>query len=172
MIWKYKTLTYTFAEITLNKNQAYNQFRVYMRSLSAYNLVSTHFMRQLFGLIITLTFLASCSEPYIKLDPNTFNEKISSRADIQTPEKLMEIYYDNPTSEGNSKRTIQTKVLGDNSVEITLIHEGLQDDSESGEKIVMTAKQIGQTWSVIEIKKNWKCRNGRGHKSWGTTPCY
>ncbi|CAN5327384.1 hypothetical protein BH09BAC5_BH09BAC5_19770 [soil metagenome] len=128
-------------------------------------------MRQKFGLILILTFLASCSESFNILDIKTFNDKIASRTDIKTPEELINIYYDYPAGEGNPKLTIQTRDLGDNRVEITLIHEGLEDDSQSGEKIVMTAKQIGQTWTVIEIKENWKCWDGRGHTSWGTTPC-
>ena len=115
--------------------------------------------------------MTSCSESFKTIDTKAFNEKIASRTDIKTPEELIKIYYDYPANEGNPKLTVNSKELSDKSVEITLIHEGLEDDSQSGEKIVMTAKLTGQTWTVIEIKKNWKCWDGRGHTSWGTTPC-
>ena len=115
--------------------------------------------------------MTSCSESFNKLDAKAFNEKIANRTDIKTPEELIKIYYVYPASEGNPKLTINTKDLGDNRIEITSIHEGLEDDSQSGEKIVMTAKKNDQNWTVIEIKENWKCWDGRGHTSWGTTPC-
>jgi hypothetical protein len=128
-------------------------------------------MRRLFGQILILTFLTSCSESFNIVDPITFNDKIATRTDIKSPEELIKTYYNYPVNEENPKFTINTKYLDDKSVEITLIHEGLEDDSQSGEKIVMTAKQTGQTWIVLEIKKNWKCWKGRGHTSWGTTLC-
>ena len=129
-------------------------------------------MRQLFGLIITLTLLTSCSESFNKLDTKAFNEKIARRTDIKTPDELIRIYYAYSASEVNPKLTINSKGLSDKSVVITLIHEGFEDDAQSGEKIVMTAKLTGLTWTVLEIKENWKCWDGKGHTSWGTTPCY
>jgi hypothetical protein len=128
-------------------------------------------MRQLFGLIITLSLLTSCSESFNSPDTKAFNDKISSRTDIKTPEELIRIYYDYPANESTPKLTISTKDVSDNNVEITLIHEGLEDDSQSGVKIVMTAKQTKETWTVLQIRENWKCWDGRGHTSWGTTPC-
>jgi len=128
-------------------------------------------MRLLFGLTITLTLLTSCSESFKTIDTKAFNSKIASRTDIKTPEDLIKIYYDSPANEGTSKLTISTKELRDNHFEITLIHEINGDDSQSGIKIIMTAKQAGKTWIVSEIKANWKCWETRGHTSWDTTLC-
>lgn len=128
-------------------------------------------MRQLFGLIITLTLLTSCSESFNTLDTKVFNDKIASQTYIKTPEELIRIYYDYPASEGTPELTISTKDLSDNTFEITLVHEWLEDDSQSGKKIIMTAKHTGETWTILEIKENWKCWDDRGHTSWGTTPC-
>lgn len=128
-------------------------------------------MRQLFVLTLIVSFLTSCSESYKTRDPKIFNQKISNRTDIKSPEELIKIYYNYTPSEGIPKLTIYAKDLGDNSFEVTLIHEGFADDSLAGMKIVMTAKQVGQTWTVIEIKENWKCLDDRGHTSWGITPC-
>jgi len=118
-----------------------------------------------------LTFLASCSEAFKTIDAKKFNEKIATRTDIKTPQELIKLYYDYSESAGNPKLTIEAKDLGNNSFEIILIQEGFEDDSQSSQKIVMTAKQTGLTWIVKEIKENWKCWDGRGQTSWGIRPC-
>ena len=133
--------------------------------------INRHLKGRLFGLLILLSCLTSCSESFQTVDPKKFNEKIADRTDIKTPEELITLYYDWPESEGKPKLTIRANKSGDSNYEITLIHEGLQDDSQSGEKIVMKAKLNGPTWIVTEIKKNWKCWDGRGHSGWGTDPC-
>jgi hypothetical protein len=127
-------------------------------------------MKQLIISILILVFAGSCSESFVQLDPQKFNEKIAGRTDIKTPKDLILEYYDNPDSEG-SETTVETVELSDNKYEITLIREGLGDDSQFAEKIVMKAKQKEQQWNVIEIKWNWKCMTGRGHTSWGTETC-
>ena len=111
-------------------------------------------------------------ESFNILDTKEFNDKIADRTDIGTPEELIEIYYDRSEVDDNSTVTINTIDLGDNIYEITLIHEGLPDDSVAGRKIVMTAELTGTTWIVTEIKENWKCWEGRGSAKWGTKLCY
>jgi hypothetical protein len=128
-------------------------------------------MRQISGIVVILAFLISCSASFRKLDCHKFNEKIRSRTDIATPEELIKLYYNYPESEGTPKLSVQTVDLGKGNFEITLIHEGLEDDSQSAEKIVMTAHLKGQVWTVNEIEESWKCWDGRGHTNWGTSPC-
>jgi hypothetical protein len=128
-------------------------------------------MKRLVIILIFLALLTSCSESFKIIDPTKFNEKINSRTDIKTSTDLITLYYDYPKSEGTPTLSITSDKIGGNSYEITLIHEGLEDDSQSGVKIVMKAKLNGQVWSVTEIKKNWKCWDGRGHVTWGTVPC-
>ncbi len=128
-------------------------------------------MKQIFGLIIILICLTSCSELFKTIDPKTFNEKIADRTDIKTPEQLIRLYYNYPENEGHPILTIKVNKSENGNFDIILTSEGLEDDSLSGEKIVMKAKLNGQKWVVIEIKKNWKCLNGRGHASWGTKRC-
>ncbi|HYV94689.1 MAG TPA: hypothetical protein VE978_23140 [Chitinophagales bacterium] len=133
--------------------------------------INTHFIRQLLRVLVLLMSLTSCSESFQTLDPKNFNEKIAGRTDIKTSEELITLFYDWPDSEEKPKLTIKTDKLEGNSYEITLIHEELEDDSQSGEKIVMKAKLNGRTWIVTEIKKNWKCWSGRGQTNWGTELC-
>jgi hypothetical protein len=127
-------------------------------------------MKQLFVFLILLVFLNSCSESFNQIDPGKFNAEIAGRTDIKTPEELIREYYGFPESEG-SKTTVESENLRNDTYEITLIREGLGDDSQFAEKIVMTAKLQDQIWNVIEIKMNWKCMSDRGHTSWGTGTC-
>ncbi|MNU83301.1 hypothetical protein D3C71_729970 [compost metagenome] len=126
---------------------------------------------KLFYAFLIPVILCSCSESFKVLKTKSFNEKIASLTDIKTPEDLIKLYYDYPESEGIPKLILQTTNLGKNKYEITLIHEHLEDDSQFAVKIVMIAKKTKQTWRVEEIKKNWKCRESRGHSNWGTTMC-
>lgn len=119
---------------------------------------------------VCLLFLFSCSESFRFIDPAKFNREISGRTDIHTPTDLLNAYY------GNEKNGILTEEIGlenlpDNVYKITFICERNDDDSLFAEKIIMTAKLNGQTWTVMEIKENWKCHNGRGHTGWGTEQC-
>ncbi|HTO14993.1 MAG TPA: hypothetical protein VLZ83_04445 [Edaphocola sp.] len=129
-------------------------------------------MKRILGLILMLAFFSSCAESYKVIEPNTFNEQIANRSDIETPEDLIRVYYDYPEEEGVPNLNIKSKKLNKNNFEVTLIHEGLMDDSQAGIKIVLKAKKTEQTWTVSEIKENWKCWEGRGHTDWGTELCH
>ena len=118
-----------------------------------------------------MILLTSCGESFKHIDSTKFNIKIQQRNDIKTPEELIEIFYDYPENEGNPKLQITSKKLDKNKFEITLIHDHLEDDSQSAVKYVMTATKKGDIWKVLEVKKNWKCFQGSGHTSWGTGTC-
>ncbi len=118
--------------------------------------------------LFLLLFLTSCS---VSIDSTEFNSQIESRTDINSPEELIKLYYGPYEIEGNSKLTITTKTSGENKFEITLIHNGVADDSVSDIRIVMNATKTNQTWTVLSIQKCWKCHEGRGHSYWGARKC-
>ena len=112
------------------------------------------------------------TEAFEILAVQPFQERLAKFTYIKTAEELMRLYYDVEISEeGNQKLSIEDVDLGDGSHEITLIHEGLLDDSMHAQKIVMLARQTGQTWEIVEIKRNWRCQAGRGHQNWGPALC-
>jgi hypothetical protein len=119
-------------------------------------------------LLFLLLFLASFSAT---VDSTEFNSQIASHTDINSPEELIKLYYGPYEVEGNSKLTITTKTSDDNKFEITLIHNGIGDDSVSDIRIVMTAQRSKQTWTVLSIQKSWKCHDGRGYSYWAATKC-
>ena len=130
-------------------------------------------MRKTVIILSIFVLITSGCESFRTLDTKEFNDKIANRTDIKTPDELIKLYYDYDCSqdEGNPTITIHTIDLGKNRYEVTLIHEGLLDDSLSGWKVVMIAQRAGTTWIVTEIKENWKCWEDRGHTNWGTKRC-
>ena len=129
-------------------------------------------MKKLSILFLILTFgLTSCNEEFKTEDASMFNAQLQERNDIETPEELITVYYNYPESEGVPNLDIKSKTLADNQYEITLIHDGLQDDSQQATKIVMLASKVDAKWTVQEIMKNWKCWDGRGHTNWGIEFC-
>ena len=121
------------------------------------------------GLISIL--LTSCSEKFEYVDSTKFNNSIANQSDIETAEELIRLYYSLPESEGPQNLSIETKELEFGKTQVTMVHDEMKDDSQRALKIVMTVKQLDRSWTVIEIRKNWKCWEGRGHTNWGTEYC-
>lgn len=124
-------------------------------------------------LILTLTVLTtiSCAENFKSVDSTAFNAKIAERRDISTVEKLIEVYYDYPANEGDPNLQIVSEIIDKGIFKVILIDDWLEDDSQKAVKIVMLAELKDSVWIVHEIKKNWKCYDGRGHVGWGTKLC-
>ena len=123
-------------------------------------------------IILFLSFLLiSCGESFEEIDTEMINKDIAQYKNIKSPEELITIYYNYPSSEGKPNLKIEKKELEKNVFEITLIHDYQQDDSQKAEKIIMVAEKIGEKWHVKRIRRNWKCYDGRGHTDWGTSNC-
>ena len=120
---------------------------------------------------LVTVFMTSCSESFDNIDSTEFNESIATRTDIKTAEELIMLYYGSPESEGVPDISIQTMELEFGKIQVTMVHDKLMDDSMRAVKIIMTVEQKDQSWIVLEIKKNWKCWEGRGHTNWGTEYC-
>ncbi|MDP8098248.1 hypothetical protein [Pasteurella atlantica] len=130
-------------------------------------------MKQLITVLLLATLLTACSEneKFETKNPAEFNQKIEKRTDIETSEKLIEIYYNYPPNEAIPKLDIKSKDVGNGLTEVTLIHDMLEDDSQRATKIVMIVKHNDKKWVAQQIKTNWKCWEGRGHTNWGTEWC-
>lgn len=112
-----------------------------------------------------------CCQSSKEIGAQKFNAKIANDTTIATPEALIVLYYDYPTSEGIPNLQLSKKEIGPQLFEITLIHDNSDDDSVKATRIVMTAKRTGKTWHVQKILKSWKCHDGRGHTDWSSQKC-
>ena len=128
-------------------------------------------MQRPLQILFLLFILASCSESFDSIDPTEFNEKITQRTDIKSAQELIEIYYNYPKNEGIPKLTFNKRKIDKGLVEITLIQDYQEDDSQRATKIIMIAELKNKRWTVHEINTNRKCYDGRGHTDWGTEWC-
>jgi hypothetical protein len=74
-------------------------------------------------------------------------------------------------TEGNYTYTITKKNIDNDIVEVTLIEDGLLDDSKAGRKTLMTVKKENNILKVVSIKENYKCYKNRGHENWDAELC-
>lgn len=127
-------------------------------------------MKNIYILFISF-FLNSCGEAFENMDTEMINKEIAGNNNIKSAEELITIYYNYPNSESKPDLKIGKREIENDVFEITLIHNNQADDSQKAEKIIMVAKKFGKLWSVKNIRRNWKCYDGRGHTDWGTETC-
>ena len=61
---------------------------------------------------------------------------------------------------------------GSDLMTVTVMDEGLLDDSVSSEKLVLKLKRgSGGVWKVLSGQRSWKCWQGRGHQNYSAVPC-
>lgn len=128
------------------------------------------FIQPLAFLSFLLVIVGCEEEEYKKIDPSTFNQEIALRTDLNEPEDLIYAYYQ-PETEGKAKVELTVEEIAESEYRITLIHDGLLDDSQRAVKYIMEAERIDSSWLVSSIKTNWKCWEGRGHEDWGIEYC-
>ena len=112
-------------------------------------------------------------EEYIMIDHAELNYTLAQTTTSMSGKEVMKLYYpyEVESQEGNEIITIQEKALENGNIIVTLIHDNFLDDSLKGEKHVMELQLNNNKWSIVTLKKNWKCWEGRGHTNWGVEPC-
>lgn len=113
------------------------------------------------------------NEEFELLSIDEINQTISKSDDELSAQDIIKIYYpmEVESDEGNEKiETFETSLENGNT-EITLIHDNFMDDSQRGVKYVMVLKEVDDKWTVVSVKKNWRCWEGRGNTDWGIELC-
>lgn len=112
-------------------------------------------------------------EKFIIVDTDDINQKLNKRIENLSAKEVMKLYYPINVNgkEGNEKIEVSEKNAENGNTLIILIHDNLLDDSLKGEKHIMELKMTNNKWTVISIKKNWKCQSNRGHTQWGIEMC-
>jgi len=113
------------------------------------------------------------NEEFKEISSGDFNQLLTEKGGDLSAKEVMKLFYPNKieTGEGNEKIEILEKVSDNGNVVVTLTHDNLLDDSVRGEKYVMELTKSNNKWTVLSIKKNWKCWDGRGHTDWGIKLC-
>ncbi|CAM2933926.1 lipocalin family protein [Flavobacterium frigoris] len=113
------------------------------------------------------------NEKFVMIDTEEVNEMVTKEKQNLSAQDVMKLYYPLQAEgvEGNEKIEIAEKISDNGNAVVTLIHDNLLDDSVKGEKHIMELKRAKDRWTVVSIKKNWKCRKDRGHTDWGIKMC-
>jgi len=77
----------------------------------------------------------------------------------------------NNEAEGDYSYSISSKAIDNKSKELTLIEDGIMDDSQKGLKIIMVVENENNSYRVNSIKESYKCWTGRGHENWSAELC-
>jgi len=83
--------------------------------------------------------------------------------------KRLIIYINPPYAEATTART--TTGTGANKATVTLIVEGLLDDSVSGEQRIIDFEKKNNKWTIKQIRYGCKCHKGRGHTNYSGGLC-
>jgi hypothetical protein len=124
------------------------------------------------ALLLGLLLLSSCAESFKQIPPDKFNDTIAKRKDIKTSDELIKAYYQYrqyySEVQARPRLNITSRKLDSGDYEITAIDTIVNDDALAAEKIVMIATRKAETWKALDIKYNWKAREGYGSSEWGT----
>lgn len=102
---------------------------------------------------------------------DSLNSSLSSK-NFSTPEEIIEaVYPKEPKAEGKYSYTITKGNGTGNESTLTLISEGIPDDSMYALKVEMAVINENGQWKILRIKEAYKCWPGRGHEEWGAAPC-
>ncbi len=91
---------------------------------------------------------------------------------IKMPEDIIKFHRPkNNQSEGNYSYTITRKIDDKLRIELTLVEDGLMDDSVKSRKSIYTMNMKDNKLIVIALKEQYKCYRDRGHEHWSPELC-
>ncbi|WP_410881180.1 hypothetical protein [Myroides sp. DW712] len=102
-----------------------------------------------------------------KLNTSITHKKLSNVEDIMR-------YYapEDKGAEGKYTYDITVLQMADSALTlVTLVEDGINDDSIRAKKVVMTLKEKEGQYQVTQIKQSYQCWEGRGHTTWNSSYC-
>jgi len=98
--------------------------------------------------------------------------KLIEEKKIKMPEEIVKVHRPkSKVSEGNYSYNITRKIDDKLRIELTLIEDGLMDDSQKSRKSVYTMNMKNNALVVIALKEQYRCRKNRGQEDWGAELC-
>ncbi|WP_408582941.1 hypothetical protein QCB52_08845 [Myroides odoratimimus] len=103
---------------------------------------------------------------------NTLNKTIIEQ-NLNSIEKIMQEYApEDMAAEGNYTYIITKATTTDpNKFTLSLLEDGINDDSLKALKVIMTVEKKKDTFRVLGIKESYQCWKDRGHQDWGADYC-
>lgn len=120
------------------------------------------------------TETTSNKESFKSIDDSTIvklNQTIAAQK-LKIEEEIMNLYRTKSNeTEGNYTYSVTKKDIDKNTKEITLIEDGMLDDSQAGLKVIMILRNENNVVKIVSIKENYKCWKNRGHENWSAELC-
>jgi hypothetical protein len=76
-----------------------------------------------------------------------------------------------PQPEGIKSETLEVIYPKTGNAIVTMITDGLADDSVRAEKYRIEMQLVGELWKITWAGTQVKCYEGRGHTDWSKQPC-
>ena len=95
------------------------------------------------------------------------------RDKLTSVEEIMR-FYSPETKGAEGKYTYDITVLkmaNSSTILVTLIEDGINDDSMRAKKVIMNVTAKDGNFVVTKIKQSYKCWEGRGHSDWNASYC-
>lgn len=104
---------------------------------------------------------------------NALNKSIIEHK-LNSIEMVMQEYApEDVDAEGNYTYIITTASTTDpNKCTLTLLEDGINDDSLKALKVIMTVEKKKDSFRVTDIKESYQCWKNRGHQDWGADYCH
>jgi len=117
---------------------------------------------------------AQTPETFKEADPAVIDSlnNLLAKGTLVSDDDIMQAYAPkDKTAEGKYSYTITRKEITKDQTELTLIEEGLMDDSRAAQKVIISLTRIDGQTRITSIWENYKCQSGRGHETWSAEPC-
>jgi|GEM_PF-783318 len=125
-----------------------------------------------FSLLLCLTlFLSSCAREYDLLDTTDINTRVQDRPDIETPEDLILLFYEQPPGVKIPGITVRSENYGNNEYRIELVHDPVTGKGYRAIRYVLLARLRDGEWFVSEIRRSCKCHREPEPARWKPGRC-
>ncbi|MEC4114294.1 hypothetical protein [Myroides pelagicus] len=98
---------------------------------------------------------------------------IIKKKSLITEEEIMKEYApEDKNAEGNYLYILKRTTDNPKMVTVTLLEDGIMDDTLKARKVVMDLRLKDNRFYVINIKESYLCWEGRGSQEWTSELCY
>jgi hypothetical protein len=98
-------------------------------------------------------------------------------ADVDEPWERSPVLFAGEFLRLDRREAARTSVVADvpgegtETAEVTVVLEGLLDDSIAAERFVLGLRRQGDVWALASARWAQRCAAGRGHSDFSTEPC-
>lgn len=96
---------------------------------------------------------------------------VSARANRSPTELALAHINAGETQAARVSTSSQSSPEGGGPTTVTVLQEGLADDSVAAVKTVLRYQPQGDGWRLVSMQRTQKCQPGRGHQGFATGDC-